>query len=180
MTRSRLMRLVFYAITCDLGLFAKRLIAPAANIVTESLHIPGGIGTAFSLMFLVVAASVTGRFGAATLMGAVQGFLALSLGMVGSMGALSPLGYIIPGIVIDLVLYFFRLIPPDKAAAVFCIPAANGLASLAACLTANVIVFHLGGAVLLIYAMVSATSGFLFGLVGITLAERLRPLLNFR
>ena len=45
--------LIFLALCCDLGLFAKRIIAPAANLLTDSLHIPGGIGTSFSLMFLV-------------------------------------------------------------------------------------------------------------------------------
>ncbi len=178
MNHSKLKRLIFYALCCDLGLFSKRLIAPAANIITEALHIPGGIGTSFSLMFLVIAASLSGRFGCATLMGAVQSLLAIGMGMVGSMGALSPIGYIVPGLVIDCIFFFFRILPSQKADGTFAIPAANMLAAVAACLTANLIVFRLRGVVLLLYASVSATTGFLFGLLGIYLVRRLRPVLD--
>lgn len=38
-----LRHLLFLVICCDLGLFSKRLISPLANIVTDFLHIPGGI-----------------------------------------------------------------------------------------------------------------------------------------
>ena len=96
------------ALCCDLGLFAKKLISPAANVITESLHIPGGIATVFSLMFLVIAASVVSMPGCATIMSVVQSVIALCFGMTGSMGLLAPIGYIIPGIVIDLVMFLFR------------------------------------------------------------------------
>lgn len=66
-------------------------------------HIPGGVGTSFSLMFLVVAAALIPIFGVATVMGAVQSVLALVFGMVGSMGALSAVGYVVPGLVIDIL-----------------------------------------------------------------------------
>ena len=72
MKHIKLRRLIFLALCCDLGLFTKRLIAPAANLLTDSLHIPGGISTSFSLMFLVIAAVLTPGFGCSTLMGAVQ------------------------------------------------------------------------------------------------------------
>ena len=58
MKRFSLRNLLFLTLCCDLGLFSKRLIAPAANILTDFLRIPGGIGTSFSLMFLVVAAAL--------------------------------------------------------------------------------------------------------------------------
>ena len=73
---------IFMALCCDFGLFAKKLISPAANLITESLHIPGGVATSFSLMFLVTAASVIPVFGCATIMGAVQSLLALCFGSV--------------------------------------------------------------------------------------------------
>ena len=44
---NKLLLLIFMALCCDFGLFTKRLIAPAANILTDALHIPGGIGTSF-------------------------------------------------------------------------------------------------------------------------------------
>ena len=86
MKRFSLRNLLFLTLCCDLGLFSKRLIAPAANILTDFLRIPGGIGTSFSLMFLVVAAELVPIFGCATLMSIIQSMIALSLGMVGSMG----------------------------------------------------------------------------------------------
>ena len=43
MRHSRLRRLLIYALCCDFGLIAKRLISPAANLVTDALRIPGGI-----------------------------------------------------------------------------------------------------------------------------------------
>lgn len=58
MKTHNLKTIIFLSLCCDLGLLSKRLISPLANIVTDSLHIPGGIGTAFSLMFLVIAATV--------------------------------------------------------------------------------------------------------------------------
>ena len=164
--------LIFLALCCDLGLFAKRLIAPAANLITDFLHIPGGIGTSFSLMFLVVAAAMVERFGCAALMGAVQSGLALAFGMVGSMGALSAAGYIVPGLVIDLLLAATRKSPLTRRDRIVL---ANAAAAPCAALTANFIVFHLQGAVLLLYLCVAASSGAIFGLAGAELARRLTP-----
>ncbi|MCQ2438073.1 MAG: hypothetical protein MJ099_06730, partial [Clostridia bacterium] len=162
MGHSRLKRLVFWALCCDLGLMAKRLIGPAANLITDNLHIPGGIGTSFSLMFVVIAAAVLpGRF-AATLMSAVQGGLMLILGRVGSMGALAPIGYIVPGLMIDgaMALTKDRFCRADR------LEFANALGALGACLTANLIVFRLSGLLLLLYASLSMTTGLLCGRLG--------------
>ena len=82
MNRYSLRNLLFLTLCCDLGLFSKRLISPAANILTDFLRIPGGIGTSFSLMFLVVAAELVPVFGCATLMSLVQSLIALSLGSI--------------------------------------------------------------------------------------------------
>ena len=65
MKRYSLRTVLFLALCCDLGLFSKRLISPAANLVTDSLHIPGGVGTSFSLMFLVIAAMLVSQPGCA-------------------------------------------------------------------------------------------------------------------
>ena len=168
----RLRTLVFLALCCDLGLFSKRLISLAANLITGFLHIPGGIGTSLSLMFLVIAAVMVERFGCAAVMGAVQSVLALAFGMVGSMGALAPIGYIVPGLVIDLLLTATRRSPLSQRDRVVL---ANAVAAPCAALTANIIVFRLNGVVLLLYLCVSATSGTIFGLVGGSLASRLTP-----
>jgi len=158
-----LTRLIFMALCCDLGLFTKRLIAPAANIITDSLHIPGGIATAFSLMFLVIAVALMPRFGVGTLMGTVQSGIALAMGMVGSMGALSPIGYILPGLVIDCVFWVTGRLKLHEEHQILI---ANALAGMTASLAANLIVFRLRGVVLLLYLAVATTCGAVCGLLG--------------
>lgn len=177
MKSNRLRTLIFLALCCDLGLFSKRIIAPAANLITDALHIPGGISTSFSLMFLVVAAAVVGRFGCATVMGAVQSALALAFGMVGSMGALSPIGYIVPGLAIDTVLAVTRRSPLSQRDRIVL---ANAAAAPCAALTANLIVFRLQGPALLLYLCVSASTGTVAGLLGAELVRRLVPILGKR
>lgn len=172
MRKIPLRTLVFLTLCCDLGLFAKRIISPVANIFTDALHIPGGIGTSFSLMFLTIAASVVPMFGCGTIMGAVQSVLAMAFGMVGSMGALSPIGYIMPGVAIDLLTWVLRrtrLSDPSKLALI------NSCAGVVASLAACAIVFRLRGPVLLLYLCVSATSGALCGTLGAEIVRRMQP-----
>lgn len=175
MKRASLRSLIFLALCCDLGLFTKRLIAPAVNVLTDALHIPGGIGTSFSLMFLVVAAILMPGYGWGTLMGTIQSVLALSLGLVGSMGLLSPIGYVVPGLVIDCVVLLSRRFRWKESITAL---VANMLAAAAASLTANAIVFHLWGFALALYAAVALSSGAICGLLASTLTVRLRPVLN--
>lgn len=172
MDRNKLKRLIFMALCCDLGIFAKKLIVPAANILTDSLHIPGGIGTAFSLMFIVVAAVFVPHFGSATLMGTVQSGIALCMGTVGSMGALAPIGYIVPAFAIDCILFLAGKLKISRAESMVL---ANAVASIAACLVANIIVFRLHGLVLALYASVAAFSGTICGILGYNVAEKLEP-----
>lgn len=173
MNRNRLKRLIFMALCCDLGVFAKKLIVPAANFITDSLHIPGGIGTSFSLMFIVVAAVFVPRFGSATLMGAVQSGIALCMGTVGSMGALAPLGYILPGFVIDCILWLTRKARLSRDESLII---ANAAAAVTACLVANLIVFNLHGIILLLYASVSLLSGTVCGVIAGSVAQKLEPI----
>lgn len=171
----KLKDLIFIALCCDLGLFSKRLISPVANIITDFIRIPGGIGTNFSLMFLVVAAGIIPVRGCAALMGLIQSLIALSLGMVGSMGALSPIGYIVPGIVIDIVFYLFQKAGLSRQMTMV---TANMLAGAAAGITANLIVFRLIGIPLALYITVSLASGALCGTLAYSLSVRLSPIFN--
>ena len=173
MKRYTLRHWIFMALCCSLGLAAKKLISPAANVLTGLLHIPGGIGTSFSLLFLVIAAALVRLPGCAALIGAVQSVLALGLGTVGSMGVLAPVGYIVPGLVIDCTLWLSRRWGEDAG-----VVPASILGSLAACLCANAIVFRLRGVVLLLYAGVSCFSGAVCGLLAAVLVRRLRPIVN--
>ena len=174
MNHSRLRRLLFLALCCDFGLIAKQLISPFANIITDALHIPGGVGTGFSLMFVLIAAVMVPRFGCAAMMSAVQSLLALALGRVGSMGALSPIGYIVPGLAIDAMLFLTKKLPLSDRMAL-----ANAFASVCASLTANLIVFHLTGAPLMLYVCIAAVSGALSGLLGARIVPLVRRAVSF-
>ena len=170
MKRFKLNEIIFAALCCDLGLITKKLISPATNMITDFLHIPGGIGTSFSLMFLIIPSALFRKPGLATLMSFVQSLLAFALGTTGSMGILAPIGYIIPGIIIDLCMYLSYRKKKAKTSGIL---AASILASVCACITANIIVFRLTGIVLAVYALVSATSGSICSLISVTLVERL-------
>ena len=165
---------LFMALCCDLGFFSKKLISPVAHLITGFLHIPGGVSTSFSLMFLVIAAALMPTFGCAALMGAVQSMLALFLGMTGRMGLLAPIGYILPGLAIDLILFAFRKITNHTSAGIIL---ASIAASVTACLTTNMLVYRLWGIVLLLYVFVSAVSGALCGVLAVSLVNRLRPVI---
>ncbi|MBP3856013.1 MAG: hypothetical protein IK990_10440 [Ruminiclostridium sp.] len=173
--RNRLRNSIFLALCCVLGLFGKRLISPFSNIITDSLHIPGGIATAFSLMFIVVAAGITGRKGCGTLMGAVQSVLALAFGMTGSMGILAPVGYILPGVVTDLMLTIPERGEKSGAVRIFL---ANTLSSVTAALTADLIVFRLPLPALALYLCVAASSGAVCGHLAVLLCERLTKVIG--
>ena len=172
MKHSKLISLNFMALCCILGLFTKKLINPFANVITEMLHIPGGISTGFSIMFLVIAVEVVREKHCGTLMAAAQGFLALALGRVGSMGILMPIGYIVPGMAIDLVYFLGKYISlTRRERMVF----SNALAAFMASFVANGLVFHLRGPVLWLYLGVSALSGTCYGLLGEVIVRRLEP-----
>lgn len=176
MRKFSLTQLMFMAICCDLGLFSKRLILPVANLITDSLHIPGGIGTSFSLMFVLVGAVICNMTGSATLMCVVQSGIAFAIGMTGSMGALAPIGYIMPGIVMDGSLLFFQRINAGMGEKM---AVTNALASVTAAATANIIVFRLWGPPLWLYLAVAFSCGIIFGLLGCDLVKRLLPQIKF-
>ena len=171
MKKISLKSLIFMALCCDLGIIAKKLVSPVANVITDHLHIPGGIGAGFSLLFLVVAAFVVRRFGAGLVMGLVQSGIAFLLGSAGSMGALAPIGYAVPGLVIDICVLFLDRTSLDTGmqAVITC-----ALASLTACIIANIIVFGLHGAVLALYACVACISGIVCGLLAAFLIRHLK------
>ena len=81
-----------------------------------------------------------------------------------------PVGFIVPGMAIDLVYWgqkHIRLSATERM--VF----ANALAAVMASVTANAIVFRLWGPVLALYLCVSATSGTIYGFLGAVVAKRL-------
>lgn len=151
---------VFMLLCCVAGVLLKKAINPAANMLTDFLHIPGGISTAFSLMFLVIGAGLTNGRWNAGMMGLFQGISALMMGSVGSMGALIPLAYFLPGVAID-----FMMMLPFNTSSGMRVKAflANIASSLSAAVFADIMVFHLPAAVLTVYLFVAALSGSVCG-----------------
>ena len=87
------------------GMFIKPIVSPVFNLMTDFIRIPGGSVTAgFSMLFMVFAAAVTQKFGTATLMGVVQAFIALNMGISSIVGLLVFITYSLPGLAIDTVL----------------------------------------------------------------------------
>ena len=164
------------AICCDMGIISKKMISPVANIITEHLHIPGGIGTSFSLMFIVIAAAFLNIFGSGLLMCFVQSIIAFIIGTSGSMGMLVFVAYLVPGLIIDLSIlilkHFFVKIN------IIGIAITNALAGFSAALCANTLTFQLTGPPLLLYLGVAFTAGMIFGALASLLLDRLTPTLT--
>jgi len=170
MKHQKIFSLNVMALCCVLGLLSKKLINPFANIITDSLHIPGGLSAGFSILFLVIAAELVQLPHCGLMMGAVQGLLALVTGRVGSMGLLSPIGYLLPGLVIDLV---YRISSPFSLSRTDRTVLSNSGAAAAASMAANLIVFRLPGPALCLYLGVSATAGAFYGLLASSITARI-------
>ena len=168
-----LSKLIFMALCCDMGIVLKKLISPAQNVITQALHIPGGIGASVSLMFVIAGAIVCDVPGCATLMCITQSLIALTLGTSGSMGAMAPLGYIVPGIAIDILLYVMRRCRISRVESFMIV---NALAGTVAALAANIITFRLSGPPLWLYTSVAFGSGAVCGLLGARLVNRIEPI----
>jgi len=92
-----------------LGIAVKSVIVPLIHIITGPLYIPGGVvAGGIYMMFLVLAVSLTGIRGAASLCGLCQGIMVLIIGTAGSHGVFSLLTYTLPGIAVDLLMLLIR------------------------------------------------------------------------
>lgn len=171
-----LVQWVFMALCCGMGMFSKGIILPISDVVTTVVGTPGGIATSFSLMFLVIGARLCSVPFAATLMGVVQGFLAIALGMTGSMGALAPIGYILPGVVIDIC---YLIIKKLNITSFKLVPIINGLAAVTAAVFKNSVTYRISGSILALYLFVALTSGIAFGILGMILLKILKPVIKF-
>ena len=163
------------ALCSNLGMICKKLISPLAKAVTESIHIPGGISTAFSLAFIVTGALLVGRFGAAMIMSLAQCGVALALGSVGSLGMVSIVAYLIPGLIIDVVLFVFS----GKEGGLYLKAVVScALAGLSSCLISNLIIFHLTYPLVLIYCFVAFAAGALGGVCAGVMARKVKPIIS--
>lgn len=95
--------LIVIAIMAAIGIAVKPVVSPLSKLISAPLMIPGGsIAGGFYMMWMVLALTLTGKPGAATLFGVIQAIVVLITGSYGNHGALSLLTYTVPGIVMDL------------------------------------------------------------------------------
>ena len=173
MKRINARELAVMAICLTLGLLAKRIVSPLTNSLTDFFRIPGGsAAVGISLAFLVVGRRMTNVPCAATMMGFVQSFLALALGMSGYQGILAVLSYTLPGIVIDLTAYSVK-----QRGMLYCFTACI-LGAVASALMSNFIAFHLKGLSLLLWLLLAALSGALGGYIAGLVSARLSKIIK--
>lgn len=167
---------IFMVLCCAMGMMSNGMILPVSNIVTGIMRTPGGIETGFSLMFLTVGAWFVEIPYAATIMGIVQGLMAICLGMTGSMGLLVPIGYIIPGIAIDICYFILK---KHNDGLLRSVSVVNGIAAVTAAVFKNAVTYRITGSIFVLYLCVAFSGGIIFGLLGMALIKALRPIIIF-
>ncbi len=173
MNRLSARQLTLMAFCLLLGLLTKRIISPVTNVLTDFFRIPGGsAAVGFSLAFLVIGREAVPFFGSATLMGLIQGLLALALGMSGYQGPLAVFTYTLPGLIIDCA----ALVMKNKGLPYFL--CASVLSCIGSAALSNILVFHLGGVALLLWLLIAACSGLIGGTCAYLLHERVKNIVK--
>ncbi len=169
MSRMTARQLTLMAFCLLLGLLTKRIISPVTNVLTDFFRIPGGSASVgFSLAFLVIGREAVPFFGSATLMGLIQGLLALAMGMSGYQGPLAVFTYTLPGLIIDCS----ALVMKNRGLPYFL--CASVLSCIGSALLSNILVFHLTGAAQALWLLLAACSGLIGGSCAYLLHSRVK------
>ena len=172
---NELRELIFAALCCVLGLLSKKMISPATNILTDFVRMPGG-GTSggIAMSFLVLGAAYSRRIWMGSLMGFLQALLALALGMAGYQGIFALITFTIPGAAIDVAKLLWK--GKEKKGDFFV--TACFLASSAAAVASNFLVFRFSGMMFLLWIGLAACAGILGGFIAFLLYEQLKKILK--
>ncbi|MDZ7264394.1 MAG: ECF transporter S component [candidate division KSB1 bacterium] len=150
---------VFIALMAACGLALKPIVGPLFKLIGSALFISGGSMAGFIYMIWpMLAVLVVGRFGAATLVGLIQGAVILVTGIYGSHGVLTLITYTVPGLVVDI---FYQLIRHWQNPWVITVPAAMG--NLSGNLLVSILILHLPRIPLLISIIPAVIFGGLGG-----------------
>ena len=169
MNRLSARQLTLMAFCLLLGLLTKRIISPVTNVLTDFFRIPGGSASVgFSIAFLVIGREAVPFFGSATLMGLIQGLLALAMGMSGYQGPLAVFTYTLPGLIIDCS----ALVMKNRGFPYFL--CASVLSCIGSALLSNILVFHLTGAAQALWLLLAACSGLIGGSCAYLLHSRVK------
>jgi len=95
---------VFITLMAASGLALKPIIGPIGKLIGTLFFIPGGsISGAIYMIWPMLAILVVRQFGAASLVGLLEGVIVIITGIYGSHGILSIFTYLIPCLVIDII-----------------------------------------------------------------------------
>jgi hypothetical protein len=148
-----------------IGIALKPIVSQLVHLISTPLGIPGGsLAGGLYMMWIVLAAAITGKLGTATLVGIVQAIMIILTAAPGSHGALSLLSYTMPGVMVDLVfLLLFKVLRRDfdKIAAF----AGGIISNLTGTMIVNVIYFSLPPVYLILTVLVSILSGGIGGMI---------------
>ena len=163
--------LILIAAMAALGIAVKTVVGPLVRFVSAPLMIPGGaLSGGVYMMWLVMAAGLTGRRGAATLAGLIQAILVIFTSMGGSHGLLSLLSYTLPGLAID----FWLIISHHRICCLPCAFISCILANIAGTIAVNLIFFRLPPIPLLLSLTAAAFSGGFGGVLAWHLLQALK------
>jgi hypothetical protein len=152
------------------GIAVKPFIVSLVHIVSTPLMIPGGsLAGGLYMLWPIMARIATGRTGAATLVGLLQGIVVTLTGIPGSQGLASIATYILPCIAIDIIFLF----GPNILTAFF-----SGIASnLIGVAAVNLLFFKLPIYFLLLVFFISALSGGVGGLIAWGIGKKIKDFL---
>ena len=163
--------LTLIAAMAALGIAAKTVVTPIIHIVSTPLLIPGGaLAGGLYMMWLMVAAGLTGKRGTATLVGFIQAILVILTGVSASHGMLSLVSYTLPGLAVDLGL----LIMGHRLCCLLCAFVSGILANISGTFAVNLIFFQLPLTPLLFSLLIAAFSGACGGVLAWHLLQALR------
>ena len=155
LSKFTLFHLILIAVIAALGVGVKPVVVQLAQLVTGPF-IPGGAAAGgIYMLFPVLAVSLTGARGAATLCGLCQGLLVLALGLAGSHGALSLVTYALPGLAADLVFLLLARKKSNLPACAF----AGMLANITGTASVGFVFFSMPLVPLLLSLCMAALSG---------------------
>jgi hypothetical protein len=160
--------LVVLALMACLGIASKPIIVPLTHIITGPLYIPGGvIAGGFYMMWIVLGSGLVRKFGAGTLIAAVQAIMVMALGIYGTHGLMSLFTYLLPGIAVDVVW----LLMARRESLIFCFLAGIA-ANTSGVFLVNLVFFRLPLIPLLLTLSSAALSGGLGGLVAYSMIRQ--------
>ena len=169
--RFTVQELILISAMAALGIAVKPIVVALVHLISAPLLIPGGaLAGGLYMMWLVVAMGLTGKRGAATLVGLIQAILVTLTGISGSHGVMSLVSYTAPGIAVDLGLLLIR----HRVCCLPCAFFAGVLANVTGTVIVNIIFFSLPPLPLLLSLAAAAFSGGVGGILSWQLLKTLQ------